>query len=166
MALGSLRVYNRGTIKYVCLNQAIGMAESRVKRKEPIMGSLNSPYRETGMRAFGLYLWWAFCMYKKPTKEALDLKHALEKLGIRVLAEVDDGHKHIDLTIPSARINIEVDGCQHFTDPYQILSDLKRNHYSDNLGYDTIHIPNKLIHENLGGIASALAEASKIREER
>ena len=38
------------------------MAKSRVKNKEPIMGSLNSPYRETGMRDFGLYLWWAFCI--------------------------------------------------------------------------------------------------------
>lgn len=37
------------------------MAKSRVKHKEPIMGSLNSPYRETGMRDFGLYPWWAFC---------------------------------------------------------------------------------------------------------
>ncbi len=26
------------------------MAESRVKHREPIMGSLNSPYRETDMR--------------------------------------------------------------------------------------------------------------------
>lgn len=102
----------------------------------------------------------------KPTKEALMLKKALEKLGIRVLVEVDDGHKHIDLTIPSARINIEVDGDRHLTDAYQILADLKRAHYSDDLGYDTIHIPNELIESNLGGIASALAEAAKIREEQ
>ncbi len=105
-------------------------------------------------------------MYKKSTKEARDLKEALEKLGIRVLAEVDDKHKHIDLAIPSARINIEVDGIQHLTDAYQIISDLKRSHYSDDLGYDTIHIPNSSIRNNLGGIASALAEATKIREEK
>lgn len=104
-------------------------------------------------------------MYHKPTKEAQDLKVALEKLGIRVLAEVNDGHKVIDLSIPSARINIEVDGSQHVTDAYQILSDLKREHYSDDLGYDTIHITNQAIRTKLGGIASALAEASKIREE-
>ena len=105
-------------------------------------------------------------MYKKPTPEAQALKEALEKLGIRVLAEVDDKYKHIDLTIPSAHINIEVDGEQHLTNPYQIISDLKRAHYSDDLGYDTIHISNDSIHSNLGGIASALAEASKIREEQ
>ena len=104
-------------------------------------------------------------MYHKPTKEENDLKEALEKLGIRVLSQVSDSHKVIDLAIPSARINIEVDGSQHVTDTYQILSDLKREHYSDDLGYDTIHITNQAIHTNLGGIASALAEASKIREE-
>jgi very-short-patch-repair endonuclease len=104
-------------------------------------------------------------MYRKPTKEAQDLKIALEKLGLRVLVEVNDGHKHIDLTLPDARINIEVDGSQHLTDPYQILSDLKREHYSDDLGYDTVHIPNQAIHTNLGGIASALAEAGALRIE-
>jgi very-short-patch-repair endonuclease len=104
-------------------------------------------------------------MFRKPTRLASELKEALEKLGIRVLAEVNDGYKTIDLTIPSARINIEVDGNQHLTNPYQILSDLKRDHYSDDMGYDTIHITNESIRSNLGGIVSALAEASKIREE-
>jgi len=103
--------------------------------------------------------------YKKPTKEAQDLKEALEKLGMRVLAEVNDRHKHIDLSIPDARMNIEVDGIQHLTDPYQIISDLKRSHFSDDLGYDTVHIPNQAIHANLGGIASALAEAATLRIE-
>lgn len=104
--------------------------------------------------------------YRQPTKEAKDLKLALEKLGIRVLAEVDDGYKHIDLTIPDARINIEVDGEQHITDAHQILSDLKRSHYSDDRGYDTLHITNTSIRENLGEIASALAEAAEIRKQQ
>ncbi len=105
-------------------------------------------------------------MYKRPTQEVLDLRSALESHGIRVLTEVNDGYKHIDLTIPDARINIEVDGRQHLTDPFQIISDLKRTHYSDNLGYDTIHIPNIFIHSNLEKIANALAEAAKIRTEQ
>lgn len=43
-----------------------GMAtKSRVKHKNPITGSLNSPYRETGMSSFGYYLWWAFCFMEK-----------------------------------------------------------------------------------------------------
>jgi very-short-patch-repair endonuclease len=104
-------------------------------------------------------------MFKQSTHEAKELRAALEKLGIRVLAEVYDGHKHIDLSIPDARINIEVDGSQHLTDPYQILKDIKRTHYSELLGYETLRIPNSAIHSNLGGIASALAEAAAIGKE-
>ncbi len=88
----------------------------------------------------------------------------LQKLGVRVLTEVDDGHKRIDLTIPSAKLNIEVDGDQHLTDATQIAQDLKRSHYSSNNGYDTIHVPNSEIFKNPGGVASAIAEASKLRE--
>lgn len=105
-------------------------------------------------------------MHRKTTYEAILLRNALQRAGLRVLTEVSDGHKHIDLSIPSARINIEIDGNQHLTDARQILSDLKRSHYSDRLGYETIHIPNREIHMNLGGIASALAEAASIREEK
>ncbi len=105
-------------------------------------------------------------MFRKPTKEALLLKDALEKLGVRVLVEVPDGHKRVDLALPDSRINIEVDGDHHLTDATQIVKDLSRAHFSDDLGYATIHIPNSAIHNNLGGIASALAEASKIREDQ
>jgi very-short-patch-repair endonuclease len=102
-------------------------------------------------------------MYKRPTPEAHTLKHELEKHGLRVLVEVDDGHKHVDLAIPAARINIEVDGKQHYEDPFQIMSDLKRAHYSDDMGYDTIHVPNVLIKTDVTRIAGALAEAAKMR---
>lgn len=102
--------------------------------------------------------------FRRPTKEAKILKEALEKLGLRVLVEVSDGFKHVDLAIPASRINIEIDGIQHLINPYQILSDLKRAHYSDLLGYDTIHIQNELIRTELGAIASAIAEAAKIKE--
>ncbi len=106
-------------------------------------------------------------MYKtRPTKEALILKTALEKLGISVREEVSDGHKHIDLSIPDSFMDIEIDGPKHFTDPYQILRDFKRTYYSSQDGYDTIHIPNELINKELGAIASAIAEAAKIREEQ
>lgn len=104
--------------------------------------------------------------YRKQTKFAYLLRKALQKLGIRVLSEIDDKHKHIDLSIPSAKMDIEIDGTQHLTDAYQIVSDLRRSHFSDLDGYDTMHIPNSEIKENLGGIASAVAEASKIREDQ
>lgn len=103
-------------------------------------------------------------MQKRSTPEAASLRTALEKYGIKVLSEVYDGHKHIDLTIPDAHINIEIDGKQHLTDPNQILADLSRSHYSDDLGYHTLHIHNKEIQESLEEIAIAIAEAAKIQE--
>ncbi len=105
-------------------------------------------------------------MYKEPTQEENDLKKALEDLGVRVLSQVPDGHKHIDLAIPSGKINIEVDGLKHLTNAKQIVEDLLRSHYSDDLGYFTIHIPNDYIHSDLEKIAKALAEAAKIREQQ
>lgn len=104
--------------------------------------------------------------YRNPTKEADDLKKALEDKGIRVLVELHDGYKHIDLAIPSAKINLEIDGIQHLTDPFQIVSDLSRGYYSHRNGYDTMHIPNEMIRLHLKEIATALAEASKIREKK
>ena len=48
-------------------------------------------------------------MYKESTPEAKLLRSELEKLGVRVLSEVNDGFKHIDLALPDAKINIEID---------------------------------------------------------
>ena len=100
----------------------------------------------------------------KPTKEAADLKHELEKLKVKVYAELSDGYKHIDIAIPKAKLNVEVDGIQHLTDPKQIVADLARGHYSKGRGYDTMHIPNEMIRAHLKEIAKGLAEAAKIRE--
>lgn len=104
--------------------------------------------------------------YRTPTKEASDLKNALEEKGVRVLVELHDGFKHIYLAIPKAKINIEVDGIQHLTNPEQIVSDLSRGYYSHKSGFDTMHIPNEMIRLHLNEISSALAEASKIREQK
>ncbi len=104
--------------------------------------------------------------YTAPTKEARALKEALEEKGVRVYIELDDGHKHIDLAIPRAKLNVEVDGIKHLTDPYQILADLGRGYYSHKNGYNTMHIPNEMVHRHLKEISEALAEASKIREHR
>ena len=40
--------------------------------------------------------------YKVPTKEADNLRKALEQKGVLVYVELDDGHKHIDLAILAA----------------------------------------------------------------
>lgn len=104
--------------------------------------------------------------YRAPTKEAADLKDALERQGVRVLVELHDGYKHVDLAIPKARLNIEVDGIQHLTNPQQILADLNRGYYSHQNGFNTMHIPNEMIRMHLKEISDALAEASKIREKK
>jgi very-short-patch-repair endonuclease len=101
-----------------------------------------------------------------PTKEAAALKAALEAEGILVYQELDDGHKTIDLAIPRAKLNIEVDGIQHLTDPHQIVADLGRGFYSHKNGYDTMHIPNELIRLHLAAISKALSEAAGIREKK
>lgn len=99
-----------------------------------------------------------------PSKEASNLKKALEDRGVTVYKELHDGYKHIDLAIPRAKINIEVDGIQHLTNPKQILADLHRGYYSHKNGYHTMHIQNEMIRLHLDEIADALAEASKIIE--
>ncbi len=101
-----------------------------------------------------------------PTKEARELKEALEKRNVVVYAELYDKYKHIDLALPRAKINVEVDGIKHLTDPKQILADLSRGYFSQKNGYSTMHIPNEMIHLHLNDIADALAEASKIREKK
>ncbi|MFZ3011993.1 MAG: hypothetical protein WA060_03320 [Minisyncoccia bacterium] len=104
--------------------------------------------------------------YPIPTKEAKDLKEALEQKGILVYVELNNGYKHVDLAIPRAKLNIEVDGIKHLTDPRQILADLGRGYYSHKNGYNTMHIPNEMIRSHLKEISEALAEASKIREHK
>jgi very-short-patch-repair endonuclease len=104
--------------------------------------------------------------HKTPTVEAKSLKQALEDRGIKVYVELHDGFKTIDLAIPGAKINVEVDGIQHLTNPKQILADLGRGYYSHKNGYDTMHIQNEMIRKHLDEIADALAEASKIRERK
>jgi very-short-patch-repair endonuclease len=107
-----------------------------------------------------------YSMYRTSTPQALALKEKLEGQGIVVQAEKWDGYKHIDLTIHRAKLNIEVDGMQHYENPDQILSDLTRSHYSDLKGWDTIHVPNTLLELHLDSIALAIANAAKIRAKK
>ena len=58
--------YNIVTTEYVrsSLNLFMGHGEKldRLRIKNPSWDRLNLPYRETGMRGFGLCPWWAFCI--------------------------------------------------------------------------------------------------------
>lgn len=102
--------------------------------------------------------------YQIPTKDVDDLKRALEEKEVRVFVEYHDSYKHIGLTIPNAKINVEVDGTQHLTDPKQILADLHRGYYYHKRGFNTMHISNEMIRSHLKEISEALAEASKMKE--
>ena len=95
------------------------------------------------------------------TKEAKELYAALKKKGIKCILEYYDGKKHVDICIPEAKIYIEVEGLQHFTNPRQIIADLKRDYYSGRENIFTFRVTNQLIQTHLEEIADAIAEVIK-----
>lgn len=92
----------------------------------------------------------------KISPESKQLFDKLIEQGIFAELEYWDGHKHIDIHIPSAKLYIEVDGVQHFTNPTQIASDFLRDHYSDDNGYDTFRIPNQIVRDKMDTIVKAI----------
>ena len=58
------------------------------------------------------------------------LYDSLVARGVNAVLEYNDGHKTVDIAVLDAKLFIEVDGLQHFTDPTQIIRDFKRSHYS------------------------------------
>ena len=97
------------------------------------------------------------------TKQTRSLNDALLKRGVQSQLEYFDGHKHIDIAIPNAKIYIEVDGLHHYVDPKQIKSDFKRDHFSDGDDFNTIRIPNEIIEKHLEAIAEAIVQIVKER---
>jgi very-short-patch-repair endonuclease len=93
---------------------------------------------------------------KYDTYEANLLMESLQKRGIKVEKEYFTGHMHVDLYLPEAKINVEVDGLQHLTDPEQISRDFNREYHSERHGYHTLHIPNPLVREHLDQIVDAV----------
>jgi len=86
---------------------------------------------------------------EKSTPEAKKLYSALRMAGVPAKLELHDGYKHIDIAVPKARVNIEVDGGHHNLNYKQALADLKRTYYSFKKGgYLTLRIPNSLIKNN------------------
>jgi very-short-patch-repair endonuclease len=97
---------------------------------------------------------------------ARKLHSALSQRGIDAVIEKWDEHKHIDLSIESAGIYIEIDGDDHYTNPETIMRDLRRDYFSNEDGYDTLHFPNYIIDKDIDGVADALAEVAKSRAGR
>lgn len=84
-------------------------------------------------------------MTDNSTARQRKLYYALKKQGVPAKMELNDGYKTIDIAVPDAMINIEVDGIPHNSFGRQALSDLQRTYYSMKKGYFTIRIPNSLI---------------------
>jgi len=101
----------------------------------------------------------------EPTPQAKRLHEALKERGIYNELEFGDGHKRVDIHIPSARLNVEVDGEYHLTDPEHLFRDLERDSYSHLDGIATIRILNFYVDNHLDKIADAIAEVARKRQE-
>jgi very-short-patch-repair endonuclease len=101
----------------------------------------------------------------KVTPEARLLHAELMKLKIPAVLERFDGYKTVDISIPAAKLDIEVDGTHHNTNHKQALSDLKRTYYSLTNGYYTIRIPNSLIQNNLTETIDYITKICAVRVE-
>jgi very-short-patch-repair endonuclease len=95
---------------------------------------------------------------KKSTPQTVFLAQALKQRGIVVELEHWDGHKHVDIFIPKAKIYIEIDGAQHDMRPKQVFADFNRDYFSAKEGFFTKHITNQEIENHLETIANAIAK--------
>ena len=86
---------------------------------------------------------------EKATAAARKLFVALLERDVPAKIEIFDGYKHIDIAIPEAKVNIEVDGAHHHFNAAQATADLQRTVYSFRKGYITLRIPNLLIYNNV-----------------
>jgi len=99
---------------------------------------------------------------RESTQQAKKLYRALMNRGIKCELEKWDGYKHIDISISWAKIDIEIDGLQHYINPKQIKADFSRSYHSvmDD-DYDTIHIPNIIIEKYLDKVAGAITKVAR-----
>ena len=96
------------------------------------------------------------------TPQVTKLYNALMNRGVKCKMEDNDGYKTVDISIPEARIYVEVDGLHHYTDPIQMRSDFERSYWSYKRNdFDTIHIPNIIIDSQLDRVADALSSVAK-----
>lgn len=102
----------------------------------------------------------------KATPKATQLYFELKRRGIKAHLEKWDGYKSIDIAIPQFKLNIEVDGGQHNSDPDQALADLQRTYYSFLKGYLTLRIPNSLIKWNLEEAVNYIEKFIANKDER
>ena len=92
------------------------------------------------------------------SRETINLYYALKKNYFSPILEKFDGHKHIDIAFERPKLYIEIDGKHHHHNASQALKDLKRNIYSKQEGYHTIHIPNIAIHEKFEEVLNQISK--------
>ena len=110
-------------------------------------------------------------MNKKSSERAIKLCSALKSRlcnnGVKcVLEHPTDGHKHVDIRLIEAKIDIEVNGDEHYTNPERLASDVKRRYWSSKEGYVTIQIPNHIIDldQKFNEVVEALFQVSMTRK--
>jgi hypothetical protein len=92
------------------------------------------------------------------TKETINLYFSLRERGVPAELEKFDGYKTVDIAVVEARVNIEVDGEQHFNNADQAFDDLQRTFFSFKKGFLTLRIPNVLVKQNLKQTADYVTE--------
>ena len=98
------------------------------------------------------------------TPQAIKLSEALRQRGIHNELEHSDGFKHVDIQIPWAKLNVEVDGKYHIASPEHLYRDLLRDAYSHRDGVWTIRIRNSDVDYNLDKVADNIAEVARKRQ--
>lgn len=109
-------------------------------------GVFNFSVQQLGIPLCMYHQGWISQMSEQSTFEAITLYFELKQRGVPAELEKFDGFKHIDIAIPEAKINIEVDGGHHNYSYEQAMADLKRTYHSFRKGFYTVRIPNVLIH--------------------
>lgn len=105
-------------------------------------------------------------MEDRADAEGAGLAKALEVRGWTVELEKYDGYKTIDIAVPLARVNIEVDGFTPTVNKKTAFADLQRLYFDLKKGILTVHIPNCLVddEESLGKTADMLSALLKDRK--
>jgi hypothetical protein len=82
--------------------------------------------------------------YPREPRPSQHRELALNRRDIHNELEFNDGHKRVGISVPLARLNVEIDGKYHLMDPEHLFRDLERDSYSHSDGIDTIRVPNFL----------------------
>jgi very-short-patch-repair endonuclease len=109
---------------------------------------------------------WILSKKDTTTFEAVQLYFALKERGVPAQLEKYDGFKHIDIAIPEAKVNIEVDGGHHNYNNKQALADLKRTYHSFLKGFFTLRIPNSLVKGHLEETADYITDLLVVNRKR